>query len=1484
MAAKRKVREAQLAFEALSIEGGLLSPEWLAKVAQLQAGSQAEADYRVPKGLTLRDEIGRYWRIAQAHWVDFKSARDAKADPKVVSDRFVLAFLRDAFGFESLTAVGPMLLAERSYPIGHAALGAHVPIIIAPAGCGLDTLSAALGTGSRRRSAFGLAQEYLNAHQGALWGIVSDGVSLRIVRDNASLTRPAWVEADLQRIFEEERYADFAALWLLCHETRFGRAGQPSIECALEMWRDAGREEGIRAREHLRRGVEEALLALGQGFLSHPENYLLRSSLQSGELRGMDYFSQLLRLVYRLIFLLTVEERGLLHPDGTSAAARSLYSGGYSIRRLRERSVKRSAHDRFSDLWDATKVVLRGLAAGEPRLGLPALSGLFAQNQSPVLDAARLENRALLLAVFKLAWLREAGGLSRVNWRDMGPEELGSVYESLLELVPHVTQDGRQFAFAEGETRGNARKTSGSYYTPDSLVQVLLDRALEPVVASTMATHPDNTVAGLLNLSIVDPACGSGHFLLAAARRLAAHVARLQANGTPSAAEYRHALRQVVGRCIYGVDLNPMAVELCKVGLWMEAVEPGLPLTFLDSHVQQGNAVLGTTPQLMEKGIPDAAWNPVDGDDRKTASALKKRNKAEAGGQRTLDFVSKKHGESESQAVSRAVSELDAAGDSKLEELRSKELRWNGILDSPEYVHQKFVADAWCAAFVWPKQPGDLADGAPTNELWRQLRDGQTKVPELTRKTIEGLAHKFGFFHWPLQFPQVFMKGGFDVVLGNPPWDTLSPDRREFFSRYRSDMRSLSPAEQEEVIQSLLADKAVADAWYEYERRLLSLVLFLKESGRFTLYAEGNLGKGDFNIYRMFAELALKYTRLGGYAAQVLPGGLYGGANASAIRQFMFDRCALKLLLGCENKGQKFFRGVHAQTWFSVYAAQVGSRTETFSLMFGIESPDQLLNAVSTANVIDADFIRASNPETYTIADIRSLSDLTISQKMLAAHPSFGDEAAGPPFRHYQAELHMGNDRELFTIDPAGLPVYEGRMISNFDHRAKTYAGGHGNSSQWVERTHSDPRKAITPQWRLLQTDIPKKLGDRCSRYRVGFGDVANPRNERSFVASLIPPGVICGHKVPTVIFDPEYEWAYLPWLAVANSFVMDWMTRSKLSSPSLTYSVMDSLPFPRSKLADAWVQRASPIVLGLTCTAQEMTPFWNRMAALGLCRPVPEGNVPPEALIDENDRELARAELDALVAHDVYGLTRVEFSAVLETFQVLKRREMKLHGEYRTKRSILEAFDSMSEGARNGRPYQLTLEPGSTRPAANVLPFATKTPARRSLPAWSPGILAHVAAATGLSATAGAWGTALTGFDLGIAALAAVLRNLDAPASRDEVERAVVLVILPNVLQSKLDAQMRGTWSQVIGAANLAPKTPAGIAIPWGEVVRRAVIEQVLHVGADSLWSAGPDVNDAPSVELDARALVSLSFLAGADKGVNDQDIMTELEGLRAA
>jgi hypothetical protein len=1326
MAARRKpkARDAQLAFEALSIEGGLLSPEWLSKVAQLQAGAQAEADYRIPKGLNLRDELGRYWRIAQAHWADFRAGREATADAQATAHRFVLALLRDAFGFTALVAVEPAVLQERSYPIGHATLGGRIPVVVAPAGSGLDTLSPSFGDGVRRRSAFGLAQEYLNAQEGALWGLASDGASLRIVRDNASLTRPAWIEADLQRIFTEERYADFAALWLLCHETRFGRqelpgeAAQAVTECVLEAWRTAGREEGTRAREHLRRGVEEALVALGQGFLAHPENVALRADLQRGALPVKDYFNQLLRLVYRLIFLLTVEERGLLHPDGTRDATRALYERGYGLRRLRERAVKRSAHDRFADLWEATKVVFRGVAAGEPRLGLPALAGLFAANQCPALDGAKLENRALLLAVFKLAWLREDGSLARVNWRDMGPEELGSVYESLLELVPQIAKEGRQFGFAAGgETKGNARKTTGSYYTPDSLVQVLLDSALEPVIADTIAQNPGRATEALLGLSIVDPACGSGHFLLAAARRLAAHVARLSANGTPSAAEYRHALRQVVGRCIFGVDLNPMAVELCKVSLWMEAVEPGLPLTFLNSHIQHGNALLGTTPELMAKGIPDAAWDPIEGDDRKIASALKKRNKPGVGGQRPLD-LSLAPTANDADLVARAVSELEAALDTDADALAQKASRWDGILDSPAYRHEKLVADAWCAAFVWPKQPGPLAEAAPTSALWRQLRDGQGQPPALMTKTVGELAEQYQFFHWNLQFPQVFAKGGFDVVLGNPPWDQVQLDPREWFaSRDTVIADAQHQAARDRAIRALqVTNPTLHSEFLAATRRTEGFQAFAHRSGKFPLGSQGRL-----NTSTLFVETASQVLRVDGLANLIVPSGIATDSFTQELFRNLVDSGRLRHVFAFENE-ERIFPAVTNKARFCLLKLG-GPRSDApaIHLVFFARRAEDVRDARRIVRLRPADFGRL-NPNTQTCPTFRWRADAELSLRIASRVGPFvlDDAEDGNPWGFNGLLMFMMNTDShrfrtrvqmesaagklsgatFFSSGEQYLPLLEGKMIYQFDHRFGTYEGAteaHLNKGflpQFADADHVDPRRVTLPEYWVSKRDVEERLTKRWTPgWFVGWRDISGVEKQRSVVAAIVPR-LGAGHTMPVLLVRTDIPTTVCLYVSL-NSFIVDYAARQRVGGSHLTYTYLKQLPVLKPAVfaglapgtttsAADWI---APRALELTYTAWDLEAFAHDVGYDG-----------PPFRWDPERRFLLRCELDAAFFH-LYGLSRDDTDYVMDTFPIVRKNDEKAHGEYRTKRVILEIYDAMAEAARTGEPYQTRLDPPAADP-----------------------------------------------------------------------------------------------------------------------------------------------------------------------------------------
>jgi hypothetical protein len=779
--------DARILFDALALEGGLLPPDWLAKVAALEAPVQQPSDYDVPKGLELRDEITRFWRMAEALYADFTKQREhAKDGGERAADVFVASLLVQVFGFAGLAAGGPREVHGRGFRVSHEWSVGRVPVVVGAAGEGLDAASPRHGDGVRRRSAWGSLQEYLNANDASLWGIASNGLRLRIGRDNTSLTRPAWIEADLERIFEEDRFADFSVLWLVLHATRF--AGEPA-ECPLERWRDAAREAGTRARDQLRDGVEAALLALGQGFLAEPSNASLRQTLSAGDLTPGEYFNELLRLVYRMIFLVTVEERGILHDDDVATDTRALYADGYAMRRLVDRSVRRSQRDRHHDKWAALRPVFAALgrAGGEPMLGLPELGGLFAAGQCPHLDTSDLGNRALLEAVFRLGWLRQASGLSRVNWKDMGPEELGSIYESLLELVPRISDDGRSFTFAvAGESAGNERKLTGSYYTPDSLVQQLLDTALEPVIAARLAAD-DDAERALLSITVIDPACGSGHFLLAAARRLASRLAAVRTGGTPGAAEYRHALRDVVTHCIHGVDRNPMALELARMSLWLETYTPDCALGFLDHHLVQGDALLGLLDLgAVKDGIPDDAFKALTDDDKAVTKTLAKLNRA---GLKHLE--KRRRGEElelglRQAGLGDAFAQLDELDDDRLVTVEAKRQRYEALRARAADSAAALAADLFLGAFLMPKRlaPGEkaLTESAasgrfPTTGTLLMALDGSLHPEHSVAAAARGACRDASVLHWPLAFPQVFAKGGFDVVLGNPPWGAALEER-----------------------------------------------------------------------------------------------------------------------------------------------------------------------------------------------------------------------------------------------------------------------------------------------------------------------------------------------------------------------------------------------------------------------------------------------------------------------------------------------------------------------------------------------------------------------------------------------------------------------------------------------------------------------------------------------------------------------------------
>jgi hypothetical protein len=1124
----------RLAYRAIRIEGGLIPADELTRLTLLadpKGSEQTEGHYRIARGLKLRDEIARDFKIALNLWQDFQALRqrqDVRAHEVTVRE-WLLPLLHDVLHFHDAARCPAIEHAGRQYSIGHAGLfgptaegkmRGRMPLVFAGFDQPLDTAAERFGetnpdTGkTRRRSPFMLAQEALNASDASLWAIVSNGLTLRILRDNASLTRPAYIEVDLEALFTEELLADFSALWLLAHASRFagtaGSADAPPTDCPWERWRAAGQQAGVTVRGKLRYQVAEALRALGTGFLSHPANGALRAALQSAD-SGYDrqnFFEELLRLVYRFIFLATVEDRRdratgehLVFTPDAAADAKARYLAGYSLTWLRERAVRRSQHDRHADLWQALTITFGALAGGEPALGLPALGGLFDLDQCPYLDAAQLDNRDLLAAVFQLGWFRADGGLSRVNYRDMGPEELGSVYESLLELVPDLQglshPGSARLAFVgddktDASIRGNTRKLTGSYYTPDSLVQELIKSALEPVIAQAVKANPQRPVEALLSLTVCDPACGSGHFLLSAARRLADEVALHRAaaereGGAPTPADYRHALRDVVSRCIYGIDKNPMAIQLAKTALWLEAYSPDRPLSFVDHHLRVGDALLGVLdPKVLEQGIPDEAYTALSGDDKAVAAVLKKQNKADLKSWRNIesgDWVTP------ARFAAQVVS-ADTLDDDTPEHLAAKRQAWQAADATAHRSTFARLADTYVAAFLAPKLAYTSAAVPLSGYLWGVLTDQPTSTE--IESAAQALCRQYSVFHWWLAFPQVAAHGGFSVMIGNPPWEQLQLNEEEFFASRAPSVAALAGDTRKKAIAEL--ELTSPWLWKEFQatkRQNDAANLYFRAGRRFPLAAYGKL-----NTYALFSEAFLQASAPSGRAGFIVPTGIATDDSTKAYFSHIASGRRLASLYDFENS-EAVFPAVHRSYKFSLLTLGTASQAEFVCFATQVHH----LGDIRRRFNLSPDEFAVINPNTRTCPVFRSERDAELTKKLYRAAPVLIREAvtdeSGEVAREEanpwgiafaQGLFNMTSDSSLFVNAPAAagqparLPLYEAKMVHQFDHRWATYVdaasgvAGELETADLSEAQKANPAFTVRPRYWVDEREVLARI------------------------------------------------------------------------------------------------------------------------------------------------------------------------------------------------------------------------------------------------------------------------------------------------------------------------------------------------------------------------------------------------------------------------
>ncbi len=483
-------------------------------------------------------------------------------------------------------------------------------------------------------------QDFLNVKEEYLYAIVTNGLELRLLRDSSMMTRLSYVSFDLIQMLEEDLFSDFQLMYRLLHASRMPRDSRDPASSIIEKYHDESLLSGSRIREKLSEAVEQSIFAMGNAFLQDPANEALRQWAEQNSDAAALYYEYLLKLIYRILFLLVIEERDLVYPasyrmDELLRGKRGIYYQYYALQRLRRLSEKkRYASKRYADLWQQVLATFRLFAAGKhgQPLGIAPLAGdLFGTRAIGVLNHCQLNNKVLLDCIRQLNQFEDdRGQWIRVNYTSLDVEEFGSVYEGLLEFEPVINPVQRTFSFAQG----TGRSSSGSHYTPDELVQPLIKHSLEHLIRDIVSPSGDDQdkdvkIQKLLQLTVCDVACGSGHILLAAARRIGLAVARLRSGEQqPNPEAVRQGVRDAIRHCIYGVDKNPLAVELCKVAMWLEAHVPGEPLNFLDHKIKNGDAIVGGAHlDELYDGIATEAFKPHHDGEKENCRLLKASNK-----------------------------------------------------------------------------------------------------------------------------------------------------------------------------------------------------------------------------------------------------------------------------------------------------------------------------------------------------------------------------------------------------------------------------------------------------------------------------------------------------------------------------------------------------------------------------------------------------------------------------------------------------------------------------------------------------------------------------------------------------------------------------------------------------------------------------------------------------------------------------------------
>ncbi len=1241
----------------------------------------------------------------------------------------------------------------------------------------------------RKRSAHATMLEYLNSTEN-VYGIISNGQTLRLIRNSGQLVKVTYIEFDLRRMLEEDKYTEFCLMFRLLHASRFRTSGDEP--CVLERWFNMSIESGNRIREGLSRAAQSAMEVIGHAVLTTAGegNDALRQDIIEGKVTPAVLNKELMRFIYRLLFLFIIEDRGLVYqiPENPEAEdykrlckLQEIYNQYYAAGRLRGLSElnylkNRNYHDLWQGLMDTFRL-FENEDFGHP-LGIQPLGGmLFDKDTLHYIKHCKVNNRTLLEAFSALnEFSDERGQRVKINYSSLDVEEFGSVYEGILEMQPNIQQAP---AFADWRFEfigGLDRKSTSSYYTRPDLVQNLIRTTLEPVIKQKIdvAHTVEEKVKVLLDMKVCDAASGSGHIVLAMARTIAWYVCTLRTGeDNPASLDYREALREVIQKCVYAVDMNPDAVELCKVVLWIEGYCAGKPLSFLDSHIRCGNSVVGVSDlQQLLSGVPQNAFHVPDKDVKKRLLALNKTaledvELVQQCGQNgfTVSLFTQdatiQNIDSEQIGLAKEVSIISALPEDTLAQEIHKKARWEELMASPRVDYLRLACNIFTYSFYKQFTEEDLVSVVDesgtftpfnipyTRTVFQALQEikylddddntiSAQHLPESFCNEVTAAATERSFFHWCIEFPEVFAnKGGFDVMCGNPPWDKIKvEDKKWFAQKNREDIVNAGTAAQRKKAIERLATTE-PDLYGQYLQALADaegMSRYVRLSERFALTATG-----DIDLFPMFAEMCLSFSREAW--GLVLPLGIAVNDNNKEFFAKLIKENRLENIYSFENK-ELLFNGVDSTTKFCLLT--VGNKKEEsreVNAGFSLTRVDHLLDPNRIYKISSKDIILL-NPNTNTCPVFRTSKDARLTTKIYKRNPVLIDERTGENPWHikFARMFDMSNDSHLFrtyeqlTDDKAQLsgsdfllngtryvPLYEGKMIGLYNHHygVNPTSGPHPNNASLPTPSEEELQNVnlpLVPYYWINKSEVDNKLvkynhdneivWEWRHKWSMAFKDVGRTGVARTFIISLIPNASGVGHTA-TMLYEHCGCMPGALLLGMMSSLPFDYIVRQKAGGNHMSTFVVKQLPVIKP---DDFSQSDKlfivPRVLELTYFNHDLDGWadelWDEMddemkilvmERLNVCNGInaPFTDAERKDLVpfqyQEERRAKVQAELDAIYAH-LYGLTTEELHYILdpedvcgkgcinETFRVLKDNEMRRFGEYRTKRLVLEAWD----------------------------------------------------------------------------------------------------------------------------------------------------------------------------------------------------------------